>query len=80
MDSMTEQSNHPPPTGNPPGNDIAVVGFSFKLPQGVDDVASFWDVLHNRRNLMTGWPEARMNAESFVSGKRSKVRSSREPP
>ncbi|KAM0426273.1 hypothetical protein ACHAPT_008313 [Fusarium lateritium] len=64
MDSTADQSNH--------GNDIAVVGFSFKLPQHVDDVDSFWHVLQNRQNLMTRWPESRINAESFVSGTRNK--------
>ncbi|KAK3933755.1 thiolase-like protein [Diplogelasinospora grovesii] len=75
MVQISEQSNscnHTPTTGNPTDDDIAVIGFSFKLPQDVDDVASFWDVLHHRRNLMTRWPESRMNAESFVAGKRSK--------
>lgn len=46
-------------------DDIAVVGFSFKLPQGVDDVSSLWDTLESRRNLMTEWPESRLNLESF---------------
>lgn len=66
MGSTTDQFSH--------GNDIAVVGFSFKLPQDVEDVDSFWHVLQNRQNLMTRWPESRINAESFVSGTRSKVR------
>lgn len=60
-------------TGNSTGDDIAVVGFSIKLPQGIEDVAGFWDVLHNRRNLLTPWPESRINAESFLSDKGSKV-------
>ncbi|KAK3934109.1 hypothetical protein QBC46DRAFT_368419 [Diplogelasinospora grovesii] len=75
MVQISEQSNgcnHTPTTGNPTDDDIAVIGFSFKLPQDVDDVASFWDVLHHRRNLMTRWPESRMNAKSFVAGKQSK--------
>jgi acyl transferase domain-containing protein len=75
---MTNQHSCTTPTGSPTANDIAVVGFSFKLPQDVDDVSSFWDVLQNRKNLMTRWPESRMNAESFVSGNRSKVRTSRK--
>lgn len=54
-------------------NDIAVIGFAFKLPQDVNDVDDFWDVLQNRKNLMTPWPENRMNAESFVLGEKSKV-------
>ena len=74
---MEDQSNNAPltanPTGIPHGDDIAIVGFSFKLPQGVEDVDSFWEVLRERRNLMTAWPETRKNAEAFVTGKKSKV-------
>lgn len=47
--------------------DIAIVGLSFKLPQDVHDVASFWDVLENRKNLMTDWPESRMSQGSVES-------------
>ncbi|KAF6807279.1 polyketide synthase [Colletotrichum musicola] len=60
----------PLPTGK--NNDIAVIGFAFKLPQDVNDVDDFWEVLQNRKNLMTPWPDNRMNAESFVSGEKSK--------
>lgn len=80
MDAIADQCNNQQPIGNVGksfrGDDIAVIGFSFKLPQGVEDVEDFWDVLQNRRNLMTPWPESRLNAESFVSGKKSKVRRS----
>ncbi|KAI0377960.1 hypothetical protein F5Y04DRAFT_168710 [Hypomontagnella monticulosa] len=55
-----------------PIEDIAVVGFSFKLPQDVNDDSSLWKVLEDRRNLMTGWPESRINAESFVNDKHHK--------
>ncbi|SPO01629.1 related to polyketide synthase [Cephalotrichum gorgonifer] len=81
MDSMADQSDyHQSPTGTPTRTpigkpvegDIAVIGLSFKLPQDVDDVSGFWDVLQNRRNLMTRWPDSRISAESFVSGKQSK--------
>lgn len=54
-------------------DDIAVVGFSFKLPRGVDDVASFWHVLENRKNLMTGWPQSRINVGSIKSSAYNKV-------
>lgn len=76
MDTTECHSNHSPTTGiNPAGDDdIAIVGFSFKLPQDVDDIDTFWDVLQSRKNLMTRWPESRINAESFVSGTRNKVR------
>ncbi|KAH6609746.1 putative polyketide synthase [Trichoderma cornu-damae] len=54
-------------------DDIAIVGFSFKLPQDVEDDTSFWDVLYNQKNLMTEWPESRLNASSFVANKQSKI-------
>ena len=57
-----------------PSDDIAIVGFSFKLPQGVeDDDAGFWDVLQERKNLMTEWPSSRLNAGSFVGGNNKNV-------
>ncbi|KAI1459907.1 hypothetical protein F4805DRAFT_35615 [Annulohypoxylon moriforme] len=55
-------------------DDIAIVGFAFKLPQDVNDVSSFWEVLENRRNLMTEWPESRINNGSFESSKEGNVR------
>lgn len=50
-------------------DDIAVVGYSFKLPQGIDDDYSFWEVLQERRNLSTEWPASRINVNSFLEGK-----------
>lgn len=77
MDAIADQYKNQQPNGSvgnvPHGDDIAVIGFSFKLPQGVEDVDGFWDVLQNRKNLMTPWPEDRLNAESFMAGKKSKV-------
>ena len=54
-------------------SDIAIVGYSFKLPQGVEDDGAFWDVLENRRNLMTDWPESRVKTDSFANNKHQKV-------
>ncbi|PLB53839.1 hypothetical protein P170DRAFT_396789 [Aspergillus steynii IBT 23096] len=54
-------------------DDIAIVGYSFKLPQDVDDDLSFWKILQDRRNLMTDWPESRMNGEAFVNSSHSAV-------
>jgi acyl transferase domain-containing protein len=54
-------------------SDIAIVGYSFKLPQGAEDDAVFWDVLENRRNLMTDWPESRVKTDSFANNKHQKV-------
>ncbi|KAI0895664.1 hypothetical protein F4806DRAFT_502638 [Annulohypoxylon nitens] len=55
-------------------DDIAIVGFALKLPQDVNDVSSFWEVLENRRNLMTEWPESRINNGSFEASKEGNVR------
>ncbi|KAI1651898.1 uncharacterized protein F4817DRAFT_311507 [Daldinia loculata] len=52
--------------------DIAIVGLSFKLPQDADDDATFWNILENRRNLMTEWPESRVKTGSFLDNPRHK--------
>ncbi|KIA75375.1 hypothetical protein HK57_00158 [Aspergillus ustus] len=44
-----------------PGLDgIAIVGYAFKFPSGVEDDSSFWDVLANRTNLKSDWPSSRL--------------------
>ncbi|KAF4335671.1 polyketide synthase [Fusarium beomiforme] len=53
-------------------SDIAIVGYSFKLPQGVEEDEAFWDVLQHQRNLMTDWPEGRVKRDSFASNKHQK--------
>nr|ALQ32786.1 putative polyketide synthase [Fusarium babinda] len=53
-------------------DEIAIIGYSFKLPQGVDDDTAFWDVLQNRRNLISDWPEGRVQTGSFASNKHQK--------
>ncbi|KAK2611358.1 hypothetical protein N8I77_004702 [Diaporthe amygdali] len=50
-------------------DDIAIVGYSFKLPRGIDDDFKFWEVLQDRRNLSTEWPTSRININSFLNGK-----------
>ncbi|KAK3302820.1 polyketide synthase [Chaetomium strumarium] len=46
-------------------DDIAIVGYAFRLPQDVDDDFTFWDVLQKRRNLRTDWPASRINVDAF---------------
>ncbi|KAI1173240.1 hypothetical protein F4777DRAFT_458242 [Nemania sp. FL0916] len=56
--------------------DVAVVGFSFKLPEGVDTVSSFWETLENGRNLVSEWPASRINVNAFQNpelAKRTKL-------
>lgn len=55
-------------------DDIAIVGVSFKFPQDAKDMSSFWEVLWNRKNLMTEWPKERTNVDSFY-GTESKASS-----
>lgn len=38
---------------------IAITGFSFKLAQGAEDDASFWEILEKGRNVMTPYPQSR---------------------
>ncbi|KAH8721497.1 polyketide synthase PksD [Phaeosphaeriaceae sp. PMI808] len=44
---------------------LAIVGFSFKFPQDAVDEKSFWEILENGRNVMTPWPEERVNVKAF---------------
>lgn len=69
MGSVTETSPPEAGLGLRAEDDIAVVGYSFKLPQGIDDDYSFWEVLQDRRNLSTEWPASRININSFLDGK-----------
>ncbi|KAH9885669.1 hypothetical protein F4778DRAFT_798830 [Xylariomycetidae sp. FL2044] len=45
----------------------AVIGFAFKLPQGLVDDDSLWETLQSRRNVSTNWPDDRAAIESFYS-------------
>ncbi|KAF4443314.1 polyketide synthase [Fusarium austroafricanum] len=53
-------------------SDITIIGYSFKLSQDVNDDTSFWDVLQNKRNLASDWPEDRVKVDSFASNKHQK--------
>ncbi|KAI1349204.1 polyketide synthase PksD [Xylaria sp. FL0043] len=44
---------------------IAIIGLSFRLPDGVEDVSSLWDMLEHGRNVMREWPENRANTGTF---------------
>ncbi|KAI0509380.1 polyketide synthase PksD [Xylaria bambusicola] len=46
---------------------VAVVGLSFRLPQGAEDESSLWEMLQSRRNVMTPWPESRANIDAFYN-------------
>ncbi|PVI00072.1 polyketide synthase PksD [Periconia macrospinosa] len=44
---------------------IAIVGYAFKLPQGIEDESSLWEVLEQGRSVMTEWPANRVNVNAF---------------
>jgi Beta-ketoacyl synthase, N-terminal domain len=51
---------------------IAIIGLSFKLPQNAEDESSFWDILEKGRNVMTEWPESRVNVDAFYNSDSTK--------
>jgi acyl transferase domain-containing protein len=46
-------------------NTTAIVGVSFKMPQGVETEDGLWEVLQQRKSTMTRWPESRLNIAAF---------------
>lgn len=44
---------------------IAIIGLAFRLPDGAEDISSFWDMLKHGRNVMKEWPKDRANIETF---------------
>ncbi|KAK5988235.1 Compactin diketide synthase mlcB [Cladobotryum mycophilum] len=44
---------------------IAIVGFSFKMPQGIIDETSLWETLEHQKSVMTEWPQDRLTIDSF---------------
>ncbi|CAG8952791.1 hypothetical protein HYFRA_00009036 [Hymenoscyphus fraxineus] len=44
---------------------IAIVGYSFRLPQDAEDTSSFWEMLEAGKNVMTEWPASRINIDAF---------------
>ncbi|KAG8162292.1 hypothetical protein KVR01_008057 [Diaporthe batatas] len=48
---------------------FAIIGMSFRLPQGAVDEESFWDVLDKRKSLSSKWPDSRTGPESFFDQK-----------
>ena len=51
---------------------IAIIGLSFKLPQDVKNESSFWEILEKGRNVMTEWPDSRVNVDAFYSSDSTK--------
>lgn len=48
---------------------VAIIGLSYQLPQDIQGDNSFWEMLENRRNLLTAWPKSRATVDSLVDGK-----------
>ncbi|CAN9081152.1 unnamed protein product [Alternaria alternata] len=45
---------------------IAIVGLAFKLPQDIEDEASFWHILEQGQSMMTEWPKSRVDVNAFA--------------
>ncbi|KAK6853584.1 hypothetical protein PG995_010396 [Apiospora arundinis] len=52
---------------------IAIVGLSFRLPQGIEDTSTLWDTLEKGKNVMTPWPEDRTSIRGFYEADTSKI-------
>lgn len=52
---------------------IAIIGYSFKLPQDALTPASFWKMLQEKRCAMTEWPEDRLNIAGFFHPDKRKM-------
>ncbi|KAK7967304.1 Type I Iterative PKS [Apiospora aurea] len=53
---------------------VAIIGFSFRLPQGTLDEERLWEVMQNRENLTSDWPADRLNIQSFCDDGNTKGR------
>ena len=52
---------------------IAIIGFSFKLPEDAVDEAGFWNILEKGRNVLSdSWPRERWNMDAFYDPDMSK--------
>ncbi|KAI0857122.1 hypothetical protein F4860DRAFT_367760 [Xylaria cubensis] len=52
---------------------FAIIGFSFKLPQGTVDDNGLWDVLIHGKNLVTEWPKNRGTLDSLYDNGTRKI-------
>lgn len=59
----TEQRAHQP--GRDLLEPLAIVGYSLEYPQDADTPEGFWRILTERRNVMTRWPQDRINFNAF---------------
>lgn len=50
---------------------VVITGFSFRLPQGAEDEATFWSLLEKGKNVMTEWPESRANIHGLFAQDRN---------
>lgn len=44
---------------------IVIIGLAFRLPDGIEDVSSFWDMLEHGKHGRKEWPENRANIGTF---------------
>ena len=58
---------------NGPLEPIAIVGMSYKFPQGANTDEAFWDMLMSKRCASTEFPADRMNIDAFHSSDQKRL-------
>lgn len=48
-----------------PSTPIAIIGMSFKFPQGLETAEKFWDALKSGRSAWSKFPRSRLNFEGI---------------
>lgn len=64
VNGATKSNGHEQDTGVEP---IAIVGMATRLPGGVHDTESFWDLLINKKNARCGVPATRWNNSAYYN-------------
>ncbi|KEI34784.1 capsular polysaccharide biosynthesis fatty acid synthase WcbR [Francisella sp. W12-1067] len=51
---------------------VAIVGYSFVLPSGIDDSKSLWEALEQGKDLVSEVPNSRFDKRKFFHPSRKK--------
>ena len=68
--SVSSNSEYPMTAWKEP---VAIIGYSFRLPQDCTTNDGFWKTLWEKRHTATQWPEDRLNIKSFYHPDNSRV-------
>ena len=68
LGTLHEDLNRDLPTSSKDGGliePVAIVGFSFKLPQDAISTDSFWELMMEKRSTATDFPKDRLSASAI---------------